>query len=81
MFVVEDAAARHGVGARPRSEHYGFEQRVLFGVLLDNGALKAIDGRDADVVENQLLRVASGQCVGDIAWTRLGLEMRRTYKR
>ena len=65
VFVVEDAAARHGVGARPRSEQYGFEQRVLFGVLVDSGALKAIDGRDADVVENQLLRVAPGQSV---AW-------------
>ena len=63
MFVIEDAAAHHGVGARPRSEQYGFEQRVLFGLLLDSGALTAIDGRDADVVENHLLRVASGQSV------------------
>ena len=60
VFELEDDAARHGVGARPRSDQYGFEQRMLCGVLLDSGALKAIDGRDADVVENQLLRVAAG---------------------
>ena len=63
MFEVEDAAACHGAGARPRSEQYGFEQRVMFGALLDGGALKSIDGGDVDVGENKLLRVASAQSV------------------
>jgi hypothetical protein len=63
VLVLEDAAARHGVSARPRNEQDAFEEGILFGVLLDSGALKAIDGRDVDVVENQLLRVASRQSV------------------
>ena len=63
VFVLEGAATRHGVGAQPRSEHYGLDQRVMFGALLNSWALKAIDGRDADVVKNQLLHVVPGQNV------------------
>ena len=63
VLVLEDAAARHWVGARPRREHDGFQQRVLLGVLFHSGALKAIDGRDADVVEDDLLGVAPGESI------------------
>jgi hypothetical protein len=77
-LVVENAAAHHGVGAGPRREQYCFEQSVLFGVLLHSGALKAIDGRDVDVVENHLLRVPPGHGVvwleaEDRRGSRLGL--------
>ena len=63
VAVIGDTAACHGVSARPRSEQDCFEQRVLLGVLLHCGALKAVDGRDTDVVQNHFLRIALAQCV------------------
>ena len=55
---VEDVAASHGVSACPWREQDSFEQRVLFRILFHSGALEAIDSRNTDVLEHDLLRVA-----------------------
>ena len=63
VLVLEDAAARHGVSARPRSEQDAIEEGMMFGVLLDSGALEAINGRDTDVVEHDFLCVTPRQSI------------------
>ena len=60
VFVAQDAPACHGVGASPWSEQDRFEQCILLGVLFHSRALKAINGWDMDVVEDDLLGVTPG---------------------
>ena len=63
LFVRKDVAARHRIRARPRREQDGHEKSVLFGILPYGGALKAVDGRGVDVVQDDLLGVALGQSI------------------
>ena len=58
---VDDVAARHGLRACPWREQDSLEQRVLFRILFHSGALEAVDGRNIDVDEDDLLRVRLGK--------------------
>ena len=58
MPEVHHAAARHGISATEGREEKSLQQGVLLGVLVDRGALEAVDGGHMRCVQHHLLRVA-----------------------
>ena len=63
MPEVHHAAARHGISATEGREEKSLQQGVLLGVLVDRGALEAVDGGHRRCVQHHLLRVALRQGV------------------
>ena len=63
MGEILARAACHWMQATPRCEQQRLQQGVLLCIFGPRWALKAIDGRNADVVQDHLLRIRPGQKV------------------